>query len=1295
MSTLKTIFRQIKTLLWTAFSILVITAAVLVGIGKLLMPYSDRYQPRLEAWLSEEFGRPIQIESFQGSWTAFGPRLSLQGLKLMPAPEGASDGVDRVSEELALESAALDIKPLNLLIPGRPLYNFRIIGADFELRHALDGRFELSGFGVSNRGAATEGSALRELAKVGKVILQDSNLIYQDEKFGILLGFTNIQGNLSLDGDKLATEIKAEFHDSRSGLNYGDIEATLLLTMDDDQRMVDFAWQAKARELMLAAFQGRLPRNPFLPLTGWLNAELWGEWTRQDGHTVKGINDLREARLVNEYQDLRLDRVNYRFNWHFANRGRWSLKMADFLYDDGVNSWTAPRVTASRDVDAGTGLWISADELPLDVPINFARDVMSIYETPWPASLPKAASGIVSDLDLILGPDWRLEWAEGTVKQASVSDWSRWPALSGLNAEVSLRRGSGVILLNGEQAMADWPRMFRDPLNFAMPACALDLRWGQGWQLGFSDCRIENDDLALQGEVKISSDEGKPDVDINVALTRGKIERLDPYWPEAVLKDSIKTWLRQGLKSGELVSGRFQIRGDMDDWPFRDGKGRFDARAEIANGHLQYLEGWPDARQLQASVKFANASMALQGSIGDIGGLGTESVSAIIPDLKSAVLTVDYTASSDLPGVLKFLQQTPLKDQIGVDLSRFEFAGEVHTEATLVVPIASSSETLSLDGMLEMPDGFFSEPDADITLENISGVLRYDEQGFTGKSLETRFRGYPGILDLAAGADRDEKFRADLEGVFGVRDVIPAFLLESYAELAKVDGQCFWTASVTVAADPVSGENEAILRVESGLAGVALNLPAPLYKPAGERWPLVLHYPISGPKQVLDVELVDRVMLRFDLSEDADSPRRAVIRLGSGLPPLPPMGLMRIEGGSGSVDLDGWIDVIVDGALGGQGMGGLELEQGSLQAEQLLFLDRHFENVAMEFNVVDNDIRATFKAEDIDGKVRFTTGEQGMSSLSAEFERLALADPVKTGVEMDTDPADLPTVHLYVKSFKYLGIELGETRIEAYPTSDGFHFEKVDAIAEHLMVSASGDWSLGGEGQRSDFEIHMSSESLGDFLNTMDISSSMQGGQTVVDFSAWWPGSPAAFALSRLNGLIEFSVVDGNITDASAGGGRLLGLLSIQALPKRLSLDFRDVFDSGFSFDQATGTFTMENGMATTDDMLLKSSAASISISGSTSIVEQQYDQLLTIRPGLGNTLPIIGVLAGGPVGVAAGLALQGLLHNQIGEATKVQYTITGDWADPVFEAVEVERIEVERTEEQPMDENEGPNEGE
>jgi len=434
MAALKTLFRRTKTLLWTAFSILVILAAVVVGIGKLMMPYSDRYQPRLEAWLSEEFGRPVVLESFQGEWTAFGPRLTLQGLKLMQGSE----------EEVAIESAALDIKPLNALIPGRPLYNFRIIGADFELRHTAEGALELSGFGVSGRGGETRGSALKELARIGEVILQDSSLVYQDEKYGILLGFSDIQGALQLEGDELSTEIQASFYDARSGLIYGEVEAMLLLTLDDDQKMVDLAWQATARELMLAAFQGRLPRNPFLPMTGWLNAEMWGEWSRQDGHRVKGIADLKEARLVNEYQDLRLDWINARFQWQFTDKGEWNLHLADFLYDDGEHSWTAPRISIARDTAAGLGLWISADELPLGVPANLTRDVMSIYDTDWPAFLPRAADGTVSDLNIILNSAWRIELAEGKVMQASVLDWERWPEIRGLDADVSIHNDSVI-----------------------------------------------------------------------------------------------------------------------------------------------------------------------------------------------------------------------------------------------------------------------------------------------------------------------------------------------------------------------------------------------------------------------------------------------------------------------------------------------------------------------------------------------------------------------------------------------------------------------------------------------------------------------------------------------------------------------------------------------------------------------------------------------------------------------------------------------------------------------------------
>ncbi|MCH7506604.1 MAG: TIGR02099 family protein [Proteobacteria bacterium] len=1263
---LKIILRRARTLIWTAMSILIILAAVLVGVGKLLMPYSDRYQDRLEAWLSKEFGRPVVVESFQGEWNAFGPRLTLHGMRLLPSA-GGDPGESGV---IAIESAALDIKPLNALIPGRPLYNFRVIGADLQLLLKADGRLELSGFGVSGRGTGGSSSGLMELAKVGEVILQDSSLEYVDEKHDIHLRFSSINGRLHMDGDEFSTEIQASLYDARSELVYGEVQATLLFFLDEDQKMTQAAWQASTRELMLAALQGKLPANPFLPLTGWLNAELWGDWSPSEGLRIQGVSDLKDARLVSNHQDLAIDHLNMRFNWHFREKGRWRLDIADFLFEDDKESWTAPNISLARNIPQDVGLWISADQLPLGFSLGVTRDIMSIYATQWPASLPQAILGRVDELELILNNSWQIELVRGSLSGVSVAASDRWPGVQGLDAVVALQHGSGSISLTGSKVLLDWPRMFDQRLHFTVPTCHLDLAWGEQWQAGLDDCKLENEDLAITGRVVIGSNEDKPAIDASIVLTRGAIGRLDAYWPEALMSENIVRWLRRSLVEGEIVNGRAQMHGDLDDWPFAQGEGRLEAVVEVRNVLLDYKEGWPQAKRIDAVIRFVNNSMEIEGRIGEIGGVPVHSARANIPNMKLPVLAVNYSADSELSGLLHFIKQSPIQQHINTDLSRFEFSGPASIHGDLILPLGRARGEMSVNGQVHIQHNRFSDPASEITFENINGELQYNHRGFKGLGLKASFKGQPASIDVMADADHEEKFRADVKGHFSASDAIPGFLLERYSALAQIEGSSDWEASIVIGPPDGGDASETVLLLRSDLEGVDLNLPAPLNKSAGDRWPLLLRYPLSGETRLLDIEIGDRATVRFKLSGGSEIPQSAVIRLGQGRPELPPDGFIRIEGNSRKFDLDGWVDLIIDQAIEGEGLGGLEMETGRLVTGQLVFLDRLFSDVTVEFNVVESDLKVSFSGEDIDGKVSFTRRGSGPPSLSAEFERLALADPISSGMEMDSDPADLPSLHLYVKSFRYAGIELGETRVEAYPTPTGFHFEKVETASDQLTVKASGDWSLENHQHRSNFDIHMTSESLGSFLQSMDISSSMKGGQTMVRFSAWWPGSPAKFALSRLNGEVEFTVVQGNIKDANTGIGRLLGLLSIQSLPKRLALDFRDVFDSGFSFDEASGTFALKNGLAITDDVRLKSPAATISMSGSTDLVDQQYDQLLTIKPGLGNTLPIIGVIAAGPGGAAAGLALQGLLQEQLGEATQVQYSISGSWDEPVIELV-------------------------
>src|SRR5690606_27052102 len=139
---------------------------------------------------------------------------------------------------------------------------------------------------------------------------------------------------------------------------------------------------------------------------------------------------------------------------------------------------------------------------------------------------------------------------------------------------------------------------------------------------------------------------------------------------------------------------------------------------------------------------------------------------------------------------------------------------------------------------------------------------------------------------------------------------------------------------------------------------------------------------------------------------------------------------------------------------------GLQLEKFAVQADEMIFLDRPFRQTGLAVALGDTTLRADFAGAEISGHMQFTAGSTGRNSLNAEFERLALGKPLSGGMDTETNPADLPELHLYARSFRYAGLEMGETRIEAYPTANGFHFEKVEADSKDLSVRASGDWSL-------------------------------------------------------------------------------------------------------------------------------------------------------------------------------------------------------------------------------------------
>jgi uncharacterized protein YhdP len=250
--------------------------------------------------------------------------------------------------------------------------------------------------------------------------------------------------------------------------------------------------------------------------------------------------------------------------------------------------------------------------------------------------------------------------------------------------------------------------------------------------------------------------------------------------------------------------------------------------------------------------------------------------------------------------------------------------------------------------------------------------------------------------------------------------------------------------------------------------------------------------------------------------------------------------------------------------------------------------------------------------------------------------------------------------------------QLGKASLQTRPIANGMRIDRFQTQAKNLALAAAGEWVRATSGTRSNFKLDFSARSLGQMLDALGYKDMVQGGPTKATLTGSWPGSPGAFGLATLSGTLHADIGEGRLLDVEPGGsGRILGLISLAEIPRRLSLDFSDFFEKGFSFNDAKGDFSFSDGKARTDNLVIDGPAAEIRVTGATGMREQVYDQRVEVLPKAGGILPALGLIAAGPAGAAVGAMAQAVLSKPLRQTTRVVYRVTGPWAKPVVKVIE------------------------
>ena len=249
---------------------------------------------------------------------------------------------------------------------------------------------------------------------------------------------------------------------------------------------------------------------------------------------------------------------------------------------------------------------------------------------------------------------------------------------------------------------------------------------------------------------------------------------------------------------------------------------------------------------------------------------------------------------------------------------------------------------------------------------------------------------------------------------------------------------------------------------------------------------------------------------------------------------------------------------------------------------------------------------------------------QGNGKLLGRFKNAMLGEgvrepaqnlPVTAGKREPTDNSTFPDVDVTVDRLTYKGRQLGKLEMEL-SEEDG------DVLLDRLLLTnpdgtfnMSGKWQAKPELTQVNVKVDISD--AGKILSRSGYPDSLKDGSGTLESNLRWTGAPDSFSYSKLNGSVNLKVGKGRFLKVEPGAAKLLGVLSLQSIPKRITLDFTDVFSGGFQFDSITGNAQIVNGLLQTNDMKLTGSAAKVTLSGQVDLNRETQDLKVRILPEL------------------------------------------------------------------------------
>jgi uncharacterized protein (TIGR02099 family) len=852
----------------------------------------------------------------------------------------------------------------------------------------------------------------------------------------------------------------------------------------------------------------------------------------------------------------------------------------------------------------------------------------------------------------------------------------RAPGLRGLSGSIAGTEAGGRIDIDAHSGVFAWPYELSKPIPI------LTLRTTLYWKrtaeellVATPSIELKTPDAILHGRVAWHqpSDGGSAVLTVATSVDNGNVGAAHEYLPRTVIAPSALAWLNHAFVGGHLSHADVIIQGPIRHFPFRDGSGFFLTRARLDGVTLDYRESWPRAENLALAAEFRNEGLNVQLIGGHIGSLTVDKGDARFVDFKTAELQIHATTSGDASDALGYLRATPLDAIAEHAFSSVEASGPLESDIDLFLPFKEFDQRRTIVS-LHLHGVSLTRPGLAPAATELNGDADIDGAQVSHADVRGKILGGSFLMQARAPHNRlVPRTMLVFNGTLSGEALHSALSLPASIPLG---GSTDWHGVLRMSPAPA---RERLLRVNGNLTGLELNLPEPLAKPAGRPLPssVEIQWPAAGGPQVR-VNLGSVLRGQATLEGGANGPTlgRAAVAFGSSAAEPPALSDTQIVSTGGKIerlDLAGWLKLYTPDKTA-KPLANF-LRSAKFEVAQIDYLGLSFLDVSLDLAGSDAGWRIGIGGPNALGTITLPGGAESNEPWKMEFKRLkftesprdtdAVQSPADSGA---ANPRRVPALTFHAAEVIWDERQFGDVQATLTKLEDGISLKQLTISGASFEANAQGEWR-GKDAGAGRFEGTLSSTDVAATLKQLGYDPVMEARTGKIDFDMSWVGAPTADALSLATGHVQVALDKGQITGIKPGAGRVVGLASVAALPRRLALDFSDLTDKGLAFDTVRGDFELRDGSAFTDNVLVKGPAAEIGLIGRVGLKNKDYDQTAVVTGNVSSSLPLAAFAAGPVIGGAVLLFTQ-VFKQPLKGLARGYYRITGNWDNPTVERI-------------------------